>query len=682
MLAAALAAQVSMWAASHRACYLIGAALLVVVVTTSSVVGATTPLDRTTGAPARHRVAAAVKLAACVALIAACALSVVTPALRDGKPPSTTDAIGMLLLVAHLVQTATSSSRRDVALSAPLVAAMVLQAGVAASKSAPAIPFMVGAVVLALAAAMASLATLHRAELVASAGAISGLVAPTRRALAQAGGAAACGALVFVLLPAPAHLGSHHAGDSIAPTGSVDLRERAPLSDAAVFVTDASAPAYWQGAIYDHYDGSAWTVTASPTTRWTTSRGSSAQTAPAADQGNTRNVSRTDGVEVTTTQPLDAVFAPGQATAYLGPGSAESDAFGNVTLARGPATGSPAGRTYQVQSTQPAATAAQLQVAAGADPADQRWLRLPADLPSQVSALARQVAAGETTRADTVDAVENYLRSNEKYDLAAPTPAAGSDAVADFLFASHRGFCEQFASAAVVMLRTLGVPARLVTGYAHGDTAADPGKRVFRESDAHAWVQVWFPGVGWVNSDPTPPAPTAAAPPDTAGSAAAASDHHEHWTPLAVVAVMWRAGADLRSGVGGVAAPAVVSLVVAALVGGCVLAARRRRARRTPSGGATPAHPASPVTPRGPVLAAYLRLTEATRPAAPAQTMREAAARLGAPCSSGASVNPAPEIQRALDLLERECYGTQPLSESEIEAAVAAFAALGRLVPA
>jgi transglutaminase-like putative cysteine protease len=668
MLVAALAAQAAMWAASQRACYAVGAALLVLVVSTTS-------LERTTWSPTRRRLAAAVKLCACLALIASGAAGVVAPALHDGKPPSTVDAVGALLLVAHLVQAATMTSRRDVALSAPLVAAMLLQAGFAAGGSAPAV--LMATVVAAIAAGMVSLAMLHRAELLARDGKGADLGAPARRALAQAGGAAACGALVFVLLPTSLQVAPHaQQSRPFASTGPVDLRSRAPLSDTAVFVTDASAPAYWQGAVYDQYDGTTWSITASATTTWAAGDGSPAQAAPAeaAGQRNARQVSRTDSVEVVTQQPLHAVFAPGQAVSYLGPGGVESDAFGNVTLVNGPA----AGRTYQVQSVRPTVTPAELRAATGTNPVDQRWLQLPANLPSRVSTLAAQVTAGEANRESIVEAAEDYLRGHETYDPDAPQPAPGSDAVADFLFVSHRGFCEQFASAAVVMLRTLGVPARLVTGYAHGDSTSQPDKTVFRESDAHAWVQVWYPGIGWVNSDATPPAAAAIqALEKPATSDAAASGHPHRWKRLALLAAARDAAVGVRPVLGGIAAAVAVSLGA-----GLVFAAQRRRARQPlgghPAGYPTSARPATSPAPRGPVIAAYLRLADSTGSpagpaAAPAQTMREAAARLGA------DDNSAPDIRRALDLLERECYGAEPLSEIEIDAAVGAF---GRLLPA
>jgi transglutaminase-like putative cysteine protease len=651
MLVGGLAAQAAMWVASHHAVYPIGGAFLVVV----AMVTAAEPPSRSRGA---RRLTAALKLAACVGLIGACVASIVGSALHDGKPPSTTDAVGALLLIAHLVQAATATSRRDVTLGAPLVAAMLLQAGVAASGAAPAVPFAV-----AIAATIGSLATLHRAELLASAR-VSGDLAPARRILAQLGGAAACGCLVFLALPTSAQVGVHTGQHPPATAaGALDLRSRAPLSDAVVFTAGADAPAYWQGQIYDHYDGITWTVTPSQTTKWTPTptedpdrQAMTLQDRPAAArvEPGTLVVTRTDSV--VTAQPLDVVLAPGQAVSYAGPGTVESDASGNVHAMS-------AGLSYQVQSVLPAATQAQLDSAAGTDPADQRWLQLPPDLPTRVSMLAAQASAGRQTRAAQVSAVEDFLRSRETYDLAAPEPAPGTDAVDDFLFVSHRGFCEQFASAAVVMLRTLGIPARLVTGYAHGDTTTEPGKTVFRESDAHAWVQVWYPGVGWIDSDATPLAtPAAHGAPSPASAAKARAQ--QPWPPFAVVAALWPANSRARVVIGG-------GVALAILIAGLLLGLRR--GRRTASQPLSTPSDAPPYN--GPVLAAYLRLTD-NRPsdgAAAGKTLREAVLRLDEPTVA------APQLRRALDLLERECYGAEPLSPDEVDAAVTAFSRLARL---
>src|SRR5204862_7560665 len=80
----------------------------------------------------------------------------------------------------------------------------------------------------------------------------------------------------------------------------------------------------------------------------------------------------------------------------------------------------------------------------------------------------------------------------------------GEDPVDWFLFDAGIGYCEQFATAETLMLRALGIPARLVTGYATGDYDPVLNQAVVRERDAHAWVEAYFPGHGWVPFDPTP----------------------------------------------------------------------------------------------------------------------------------------------------------------------------------
>ena len=111
-----------------------------------------------------------------------------------------------------------------------------------------------------------------------------------------------------------------------------------------------------------------------------------------------------------------------------------------------------------------------------------------------------------------VRAIEAYLRDHERYRLDSPVPGLGEDSVDNFLFTAHSGFCEQFASAEVVLARSVGIPARLVTGYAvdANDAATVPGAQsgvVVRGTSAHAWVEVSLDGASWVTSDPTAGAP-------------------------------------------------------------------------------------------------------------------------------------------------------------------------------
>lgn len=126
-----------------------------------------------------------------------------------------------------------------------------------------------------------------------------------------------------------------------------------------------------------------------------------------------------------------------------------------------------------------------------------------------VRALARRVAGDATSPYAAVNRIEAHLRRAYLYDEKPPYPRDGADGrptppLADFLFVSRRGFCQQFAGSMALMLRTLGIPARVAVGYRGGrrDTATD--EWVVVDRDAHAWVEVWFPGHGWLPFDPTP----------------------------------------------------------------------------------------------------------------------------------------------------------------------------------
>jgi transglutaminase-like putative cysteine protease len=131
------------------------------------------------------------------------------------------------------------------------------------------------------------------------------------------------------------------------------------------------------------------------------------------------------------------------------------------------------------------------------------YLEVPSTTSDETIALADRLALGQPSTYDIVRAYERWMAANVEYDLDAPVPDPGEDAVHDFLFDTRRGFCEQIASALTIMLRTQGVPARLVTGYAAGTRDRIAGVYEVRASDAHAWVEVWFPDTGWQPFDPT-----------------------------------------------------------------------------------------------------------------------------------------------------------------------------------
>jgi transglutaminase-like putative cysteine protease len=130
-------------------------------------------------------------------------------------------------------------------------------------------------------------------------------------------------------------------------------------------------------------------------------------------------------------------------------------------------------------------------------------VQLPRGLDPRIFALAQRITANAPTMYDKVVAVESYLRNNFTYDVNINLPP-GQEAVSWFLFNSGaKGYCNYFASAMAIMLRTLGIPARISVGYSNGKYDAKLHKWVIDGSDAHAWTQVYFAGYGWINFEPS-----------------------------------------------------------------------------------------------------------------------------------------------------------------------------------
>ncbi len=136
-----------------------------------------------------------------------------------------------------------------------------------------------------------------------------------------------------------------------------------------------------------------------------------------------------------------------------------------------------------------------------------RYIRLPDRDPFpfyKLQRLAQNVTRNALTNYDKALAIEQYLRSSPfTYTLDPPLLPPDKDAAEFFLLDTHTGYCEQFANGMAVLLRTLSIPARVVSGYAPGEYDRQRGEWVVRELDAHAWVEVYFPTYGWITFDPT-----------------------------------------------------------------------------------------------------------------------------------------------------------------------------------
>jgi transglutaminase-like putative cysteine protease len=175
------------------------------------------------------------------------------------------------------------------------------------------------------------------------------------------------------------------------------------------------------------------------------------------------------------------------------------------------------GTKVQTSAYVSTATEAQLSAAGTNYPA---WTKPYTDLPDDsthgvetITALAKQWTAGLTDPYDQATAIEEHLRNGLlfQYTLNPPQdPQAGIWPLVYFLTTSHKGYCQYFASAMGSMLRSLNIPTRLVSGYGPGTTRAQSGRSGGREqevstSDAHSWVEAYFPGYGWIPFEPTPP---------------------------------------------------------------------------------------------------------------------------------------------------------------------------------
>ena len=134
------------------------------------------------------------------------------------------------------------------------------------------------------------------------------------------------------------------------------------------------------------------------------------------------------------------------------------------------------------------------------------YLRLPHTMDPRVGELARTLTSSAPNNYARAMAIQSYLRNNFQYTLDPPA-IEPEDPVGSFLFRSKSGYCEYFAAAMAVMLRTLNVPSRLVNGFQTGSYNRFGKDFVVRARDAHSWVEVYFTGYGWIPFDPTPADP-------------------------------------------------------------------------------------------------------------------------------------------------------------------------------
>ncbi|MFZ0534987.1 MAG: transglutaminase-like domain-containing protein [Anaerolineales bacterium] len=183
------------------------------------------------------------------------------------------------------------------------------------------------------------------------------------------------------------------------------------------------------------------------------------------------------------------------------------------------------GDQYTTRSAIDVETVSELQAASTSYPewVHDEYLQLPNNISTRTRELAKNISAGLSNPYDIANAVTDYLRNNIEYNQSISQPPPNQERIDWFLFDYKQGFCNYYASAEVILLRTLGIPARIAVGFAQGEREVPPIQQlppgagpvitqeqisetstyVVRQKDAHAWPEVFFPEIGWVIFEPT-----------------------------------------------------------------------------------------------------------------------------------------------------------------------------------
>lgn len=271
------------------------------------------------------------------------------------------------------------------------------------------------------------------------------------------------------------------------------------LADTAVLQIRSPKPEYWRVMVYDRYTGHGW-ISSDPIDRRTLPAGSDA-------------LRSSDSARVEIEQQVEVIEPRGN---YLVGASqpfrfdrtvraqAYADAPGGVVdlVATTSTTPLQPGSRYTVASEISDASADDLRAATNSYPAEvrQRYLTLP-PIPERVHQLAVQLTLPERSSYDKAVAIESYLRSLP-YSLDLPPPPSDRDAVDYFLFDVRTGYCDYFASSMAVLARSVGIPARVVSGYATGEQQND-GSYLVKDSNSHSWTEVYLPPYGWIPFEPS-----------------------------------------------------------------------------------------------------------------------------------------------------------------------------------
>ncbi|RLM47922.1 transglutaminase [Haloarcula sp. Atlit-47R] len=274
------------------------------------------------------------------------------------------------------------------------------------------------------------------------------------------------------------------AGESLSVQGSISLTPEIR------YTVESEEPRYWRVASYDRYTGNGWVRTGTPR--------------PYGDQrldsppGETRTLRQEFRAEST----IGTVPAAWKPVRYSGGPSVSVSSEGGFQPDGTLSTGD----SYEVRSELLVATPDGLREA-GTDYDDatvELYTQLPDSTPDRVEERTAILTANAENPYETALVIERWLQDSKGYSLDVDRP--GFNVADAFLFEMDEGYCVYFATTMVTMLRTQGIPARMTVGYTSGQRI-DENEWVVRGLNSHAWVEVYFPGQGWVQFDPTPSGP-------------------------------------------------------------------------------------------------------------------------------------------------------------------------------
>jgi transglutaminase-like putative cysteine protease len=320
--------------------------------------------------------------------------------------------------------------------------------------------------------------------------------------------------LIFFTIPrVSAGFGQKGSGEGLRTSGfseTVDLGMIGPIKRDPGIVMRVELPDrtglqsdrfYLRGMAYDRYDGKSWTtrlshrraLAESPAGTFTVRHVSSRSPRPLGQL-----IRQTILLEALDTAVLFAAPYPESVSGQFL--AIQSDPTGAIYLPF--PTSSRIEYTVHSRPATVVPADLQFQPALYTEVFSQHFLQLP-ESSERVEALAREITGSKTSAYEKAQAIEAYLSRNYRYSLDI-SPGKQTRPLEEFLFERKTGYCEHYATAMVVLLRNVGVPARLVTGFLATEWNEYGNYYLVRQRDAHAWVEVHLPNSGWVTMDPTP----------------------------------------------------------------------------------------------------------------------------------------------------------------------------------